>query len=324
MSSAGGHRRRRSPSSPTRTNWISRCTSSTGCSSTNCSTATWATRISTTARSTRFWPASCRVTWCSAGPPLFSPVLIAIPVGIAQAVRRNGPLDYAGTGISFLLVLDASVRDRAALLIQFLSITFHVFPAEAPQLSQQDAEPGIDIAFSPSVVLFQNRCATSSDFGSPWTVHTHRAQPRSSCRRMTSNNDLSTILIGLLDDFPGGRSRLGGLLMPRCRLDLPPCAESGRASRRRYLGHPAAGTGRPRLRSRGHHRRFRLGAPAPGTKRPCLRFPAAVMFFMLYNVGPLARYLENLGYEAIDALAKPQRKQATAERRHGRKDQSLA
>src|SRR5208337_3599357 len=64
---------------------------------------------------------------------------------------------------------------------------------------------------------------------------------------------------------------------------------------------------------------------APGTRRPCLRFPTAVMFFMrCTTVGPLARYLENRAYEAIDARAKLERKQATAERRHGRKDQSLA
>ena len=44
----------------------------------------------------------------------------------------------------------------------------------------------------------------------------------------------------------------------------------------------------------------------------------------MYNVGPLARYLENRAYEAIDARAKLKQKQATAKRRHGRKDQSLA
>ena len=48
------------------------------------------------------------------------------------------------------------------------------------------------------------------------------------------------------------------------------------------------------------------------------------VFHALYDVGPLARYLENRAYEAIDARAKLERKQATAERRHGRKDQSLA
>jgi hypothetical protein len=48
------------------------------------------------------------------------------------------------------------------------------------------------------------------------------------------------------------------------------------------------------------------------------------VFHALYNLGPLARYLENRAYEAMDVLAKLERRQATAQRRHGRKDQSLA
>ena len=48
------------------------------------------------------------------------------------------------------------------------------------------------------------------------------------------------------------------------------------------------------------------------------------VFHALYDVGPLVRYLENRAYEAIDARAKLERKQATAERRRGRKDQCLA
>ena len=43
----------------------------------------------------------------------------------------------------------------------------------------------------------------------------------------------------------------------------------------------------------------------------------------LYVVGPLVRYLENRAYETIDVRAKLERKQATAERRRGRKDPSL-
>lgn len=66
------------------------------------------------------------------GLSLIISLLIAIPVGIAQAVRRNGALDYAGTGVSFLLYSMPQYA-IALLLIQFLSITFHVFPAEAPQ-----------------------------------------------------------------------------------------------------------------------------------------------------------------------------------------------
>lgn len=66
------------------------------------------------------------------GVSLILSLLIAIPIGILQAVRRNGALDYAGTGISFLLYSMPQYA-IALLLIQFLSITFHVFPAEAPQ-----------------------------------------------------------------------------------------------------------------------------------------------------------------------------------------------
>jgi peptide/nickel transport system permease protein len=66
------------------------------------------------------------------GISLILSLVIAIPVGIAQAVRRNGVIDYAGTGVSFILYSMPQYA-IALLLIQFLSISFHVFPAEAPQ-----------------------------------------------------------------------------------------------------------------------------------------------------------------------------------------------
>ena len=47
------------------------------------------------------------------------------------------------------------------------------------------------------------------------------------------------------------------------------------------------------------------------------------VFHALYEVGPLAGYLENRAYEAIASRTKLERKQATAERRQGRKDQTL-
>ena len=55
----------------------------------------------------------------------------------------------------------------------------------------------------------------------------------------------------------------------------------------------------------------------PGT--PC----RGDVFHALYDVGPLVRYLENRAYDAIEVRAKLERKQATAERRRGRKDQSV-
>jgi peptide/nickel transport system permease protein len=66
------------------------------------------------------------------GVSLLLSLVIAIPVGVAQAVKRNGMVDYAGTGVSFLLYSMPQYA-IALLLIQFLSISIHVFPAEAPQ-----------------------------------------------------------------------------------------------------------------------------------------------------------------------------------------------
>jgi hypothetical protein len=54
--------------------------------------------------------------------------------------------------------------------------------------------------------------------------------------------------------------------------------------------------------------------------RPC----RGDVFHALYEVGPLVGYLENRAYGAIDARSKLEQKQATAERRRGRKDKSLA
>ncbi len=65
---------------------------------------------------------------------------------------------------------------------------------------------------------------------------------------------------------------------------------------------------------------LRAGQQEALPKVPC----RGDVFHALYTIGPLARYLENRAYEAIDARSKLERKQATAERRHGRKDQSLA
>jgi hypothetical protein len=47
------------------------------------------------------------------------------------------------------------------------------------------------------------------------------------------------------------------------------------------------------------------------------------VFHALYDVFPLVRYLENRAYDAIEARTKLERKQAAAEHRRGRKDPSL-
>jgi peptide/nickel transport system permease protein len=66
------------------------------------------------------------------GLSLIFSLIIAIPIGIAQAVKRNSGVDYVGTGVSFILYSMPQYA-IALLLIQFLSISLHVFPAEAPQ-----------------------------------------------------------------------------------------------------------------------------------------------------------------------------------------------
>jgi len=57
---------------------------------------------------------------------------IAIPLGVAQAVRRNRGLDHLATGVSFLLYSMPSYW-LGLLLIAGLAIGVHVFPPEAPQ-----------------------------------------------------------------------------------------------------------------------------------------------------------------------------------------------
>jgi peptide/nickel transport system permease protein len=59
-------------------------------------------------------------------------LLIAVPMGIYQAVRRNGIGDYVFTGASFTLY---SMPDFffAFLLIALFSVQLHILPPEAPQ-----------------------------------------------------------------------------------------------------------------------------------------------------------------------------------------------
>jgi len=65
------------------------------------------------------------------GLSLIFSLIIAIPVGVAQAVKRNTAVDYVGTGVSFILYSMPQYA-IALLLIQLLAISFHVFPATVP------------------------------------------------------------------------------------------------------------------------------------------------------------------------------------------------
>jgi peptide/nickel transport system permease protein len=59
-------------------------------------------------------------------------VIIAVPIGIAQAIRRNRMLDHSLTGVSFLLYSMPTFW-LALLMIDILSARLRIFPPEAPQ-----------------------------------------------------------------------------------------------------------------------------------------------------------------------------------------------
>jgi len=59
-------------------------------------------------------------------------LIVAVPLGIFQVVRRNKPSDYILTGLSFVFYA-MPVFLLGALLILYFSFDLHWFPAEAPQ-----------------------------------------------------------------------------------------------------------------------------------------------------------------------------------------------
>ena len=67
-----------------------------------------------------------------AGVSVVLAVLIAVPLGLYQAVRRNKADDYVVTTVTFVLYSTPAFW-VALLLIDVLSVRLHVFPAEAPQ-----------------------------------------------------------------------------------------------------------------------------------------------------------------------------------------------
>jgi peptide/nickel transport system permease protein len=66
------------------------------------------------------------------GTSLVLAVLIAVPVGVMQAVKRNRALDYVGTATSFILYSMPSYA-LGLILIAIFAISLKLFPSEAPQ-----------------------------------------------------------------------------------------------------------------------------------------------------------------------------------------------
>jgi len=65
-------------------------------------------------------------------------VLISIPLGVLQVIRRNKPIDYVLTGLSFIFYAMPPFL-LGTLLILYFSIDFHLFSTEAPQGSSVGA-----------------------------------------------------------------------------------------------------------------------------------------------------------------------------------------
>jgi len=63
------------------------------------------------------------------GASLVLSLIVAIPLGIAQAVKRNSPADYAATALAFALYAMPSFF-LGLILIQVFALDLHVLPAE--------------------------------------------------------------------------------------------------------------------------------------------------------------------------------------------------
>jgi peptide/nickel transport system permease protein len=61
-------------------------------------------------------------------------LIVAIPLGVLQVVRRNKPVDYSLTGVSFVLYAMPPFL-LGTLLILYFAIDIHIFNTEAPQAS---------------------------------------------------------------------------------------------------------------------------------------------------------------------------------------------
>jgi peptide/nickel transport system permease protein len=67
-----------------------------------------------------------------AGISVLLALLISIPLGFLQALRRNKPVDYVATAATFIFYSTPAFW-LALVLITLFAIQWHVFPAQAPQ-----------------------------------------------------------------------------------------------------------------------------------------------------------------------------------------------
>jgi hypothetical protein len=154
------------------------------------------------------------------------------------------------------------------------------------------------------------------------TVHNIVHSAVADARRINQQYDLSTIRIGLLDEiFQAGDPVLVGVDAQStfCFLVSQEVHRDADTWGVRLLELADRGFA-PDATVADFGSGLRAGHQQALPEVPC----RGDVFHALYNLGPLARYLENRAYEAMEVRAKLERKQAIAERRRGRKDLSLA
>lgn len=66
------------------------------------------------------------------GSSIIFGLIIAVPLGMLQAAKRNRPTDYVGTAVAFALY-SMPAYWLGLLLIAGFSISLHLFPSQAPQ-----------------------------------------------------------------------------------------------------------------------------------------------------------------------------------------------
>lgn len=139
------------------------------------------------------------------GSALVVSLVIAVPVGIYQAVRRNHGFDHAATGVSFVLYSMPSFA-LGLLLVAWFAVDLKWFPAQAPQqpsfasvLSDPRAMvlPVLTIALV-NVALF-SRYLRSSAIDTLTQDHIRTAQAKGlSRRRILSHHLLRNSLVPIV------------------------------------------------------------------------------------------------------------------------------
>ena len=152
-------------------------------------------------------------------------------------------------------------------------------------------------------------------------MHNIVHSPVAQARRINQQYDLSTIVIGLLDEIFQAHPVLVGVDAQStfCFLLSPEEHRDADTWGVRLLELVDQGFA-PKATIADFGSGLRAGHQEVLPEVPC----RGDVFHALYHTGPLVRYLENRAYEAMNVCAKLERKQATTARRRGCKDQSLA